>query len=111
MQGQSGYYYYDVLEKQHTALQKCCFHVSSTTQEHRKKRGGGKSIQAKNLKMKAQHNHFQQFLCLLCFSGYFMMQNSKGCVVANEKWKNKSEFRLLKDLESDNNTLSVSAQV
>jgi hypothetical protein len=61
-------------------------------------------------------NHFQQFLCLcvnmvFCFSGYFMMQNSISCVVSNEKLKNKSKFRVLKNVESDNHTASVSAQV
>lgn len=40
-----------------------------------------------------------------------MMQNCIGCVVSNEKWKNKCEFRVLKDVESDNHTSSVSAQV
>jgi hypothetical protein len=56
-----------VLEKQHTALQKYCFHVSSITQENGG--GSGESIQAENLQMKAQHNHLQQFLCL-CEYGY-----------------------------------------
>jgi hypothetical protein len=75
------------------------------------KKFSGKTIKAENLLMKAQHNHFQQFLCLLCFSGYFMMQNSIGYVVSNEKWKNKSEFGVLKDVESGNHTSSESDQV
>jgi hypothetical protein len=64
MQGQSRYYYYSVLKKQHTALQECCFRVSSTTQEHRQKKKRGKSIQSESLQIKAQQNHFQQFLFL-----------------------------------------------
>jgi hypothetical protein len=40
-----------------------------------------------------------------------MMQNSIGCVVSNGKWKNKSEFRVLKDVTSDNHTSSISAPV
>jgi len=76
-----------------------------------KKKFSGKSIQAENLLMKGQHNHLQQFLCLLCFSGYFMVQNSTGCVASNEKWKNKSEFRVPKDVENESHTSSESAQV
>jgi hypothetical protein len=111
MQGQSGYYYYGVLDKQHTALQKRCFHDSSTTQEHRQKKNQERAFKLKICKWRHNTITFNSFcICVwiwLCFSGYFMMQNSIGCVVSNEKWKNKSEFRVLKDVESDNHTSSV----
>jgi hypothetical protein len=40
-----------------------------------------------------------------------MTQNNIGCVVSNVKWQNKSEFKVLKNVESNNHTSSVSAQV
>ena len=80
------------------------------------KKNSGNSIQAENLQMKAQHNHFQQFLCLCVNMAMFLMlfydaKQHRLWGVSNGKWKNKSEFRVLKDVESDNHTSSVSAQV